>query len=59
MAVCITGLEWTGLLNRTPYKTKNSALAIYRKQGKIRWDKLSRIPPNVPFHGKTFAVPLT
>ena len=30
---------------------------IYRKRGKIRWAKLSRIPPNVVFHRKTFAVP--
>ena len=28
----------------------------YRKRGKIRWAKLSWIPPNVVFHGKTFAV---
>ena len=28
----------------------------YHKPGKIRWAKLSRIPPNVVFHGKTFAV---
>ena len=27
------------------------------KRGKIRWAKHSRIPPNVVFHGKTFAVP--
>ena len=31
--------------------------SVYRKQGKIRWAKLSRIPPSVVFHGKTFAVP--
>ena len=29
----------------------------YRKQGKIRWAKLSRIPPNEVFHRKTFTVP--
>ena len=29
----------------------------YRKRGKIRWAKLSQIPPNVVFHGKTFTVP--
>ena len=29
----------------------------YRKRGKIRWIKLSQIPPNEVFHGKTFAVP--
>ena len=26
--------------------------AEYRKRGKIRWPKLSRIPPNVVFMGK-------
>ena len=31
--------------------------SIYCKQGKICWAKLSRIPPSVVFHGKTFAVP--
>ena len=30
---------------------------MYHKRGKIRWAKLSWIPPNVVFHGKTFAVP--
>ena len=32
-------------------------LLSYRKRGKIRWAKLSRIPPNVVFHGKTIVVP--
>ena len=30
---------------------------VYHKQGKIRWAKLSWIPPNVGFHGKTFVMP--
>ena len=29
----------------------------YCKQGKIRWSKLSWIPPNKVFHRKTFVVP--
>ena len=28
----------------------------YRKWGKIRWDKLLRIPPNKVFHGKIFSL---
>ena len=33
------------------------AAVIYRKWGKIRWAKLSLIPLNVVFQGKTFVVP--
>ena len=34
-----------------------TCMLAYSKQGKIHWAKLLRIPPNVVFHGKTFAVP--
>ena len=41
------------------WKELNSwcSIMVYRKQGKIRWAKCSRIPPNEVFHRKTFVVP--
>ena len=35
----------------------NKSLSMYGKWGKIRWAKLSQIPPYEVFHGKAFAVP--
>ena len=49
---CITklGKDMEKLMSFNPAK-------CYRKRGKIRWAKLSRIPPTEVFHGKTFTVP--
>ena len=53
----LTGIliEDVVLIEEIRYICENKC--TYRKRGKIRWAKLSRIPPNVVFHGKTFAVP--
>ena len=53
---CILPVRSPVLHIRTSLESIIYVVSQYRKRGKIRWANLLQIPPNVVFHGKTFAV---